>query len=97
MLWLWSSDCMCVFLRWTYQEFFSRYRVLMKQKDVLPDKKLTCRNVLEKLVQVRLSKFFIFRLKNTKKIYFIYMINSLCLTCEFCSYHSTGQGQIPIW
>ncbi|XP_069029487.1 unconventional myosin-Va isoform X2 [Embiotoca jacksoni] len=37
--------------RWTYQEFFSRYRVLMKQKDVLPDKRLTCRNVLEKLVQ----------------------------------------------
>ncbi|XP_029317335.1 unconventional myosin-Va isoform X7 [Cottoperca gobio] len=37
--------------RWTYQEFFSRYRVLMKQKDVLPDKKLTCRNVLEKLVE----------------------------------------------
>ncbi|KAF7659097.1 hypothetical protein LDENG_00002920 [Lucifuga dentata] len=37
--------------RWTYQEFFSRYRVLMKQKDVLPDKKMTCRNVLEKLVQ----------------------------------------------
>uniref|UniRef100_A0AAR2K7L9 Myosin VAa n=1 Tax=Pygocentrus nattereri TaxID=42514 RepID=A0AAR2K7L9_PYGNA len=37
--------------RWTYQEFFSRYRVLMKQKDVLPDKKMTCKNVLEKLVQ----------------------------------------------
>ncbi|XP_062244386.1 unconventional myosin-Va isoform X2 [Platichthys flesus] len=37
--------------RWTYQEFFSRYRVLMKQKDVLQDKKLTCRNVLEKLVE----------------------------------------------
>ncbi|AWP01854.1 Myo5a protein [Scophthalmus maximus] len=37
--------------RWTYQEFFSRYRVLMKQKDVLPDKRLTCRNVLEKLVE----------------------------------------------
>ncbi|XP_034729869.1 unconventional myosin-Va isoform X7 [Etheostoma cragini] len=37
--------------RWTYQEFFSRYRVLMKQKDVLSDKKLTCRNVLEKLVE----------------------------------------------
>ncbi|KAM9481121.1 unconventional myosin-Va isoform 3-T3 [Clarias gariepinus] len=37
--------------RWTYQEFFSRYRVLMKQKDVLADKKMTCRNVLEKLVQ----------------------------------------------
>ncbi|XP_049339461.1 unconventional myosin-Va isoform X4 [Astyanax mexicanus] len=37
--------------RWTYQEFFSRYRVLMKQKDVLADKKMTCKNVLEKLVQ----------------------------------------------
>ncbi|KAM9766188.1 unconventional myosin-Va isoform 2-T2 [Menidia menidia] len=37
--------------RWTYQEFFSRYRVLMKQKDVLADKKLTCKNVLERLVQ----------------------------------------------
>nr|XP_023669831.1 unconventional myosin-Va-like [Paramormyrops kingsleyae] len=37
--------------RWTYQEFFSRYRVLMKQKDVLTDKKLTCKNVLERLVQ----------------------------------------------
>nr|XP_014351996.1 PREDICTED: unconventional myosin-Va [Latimeria chalumnae] len=37
--------------RWTYQEFFSRYRVLMKQKDVLLDKKQTCKNVLEKLVK----------------------------------------------
>lgn len=50
-------DCMCVFLpRWTYQEFFSRYRVLMKQKDVLTDKKMTCKNVLEKLVQVLCRK-----------------------------------------
>ncbi|XP_071752801.2 unconventional myosin-Va-like isoform X1 [Centroberyx gerrardi] len=37
--------------RWTYQEFFSRYRVLMKQKDVLPDRKQTCKNVLEKLIK----------------------------------------------
>ncbi|XP_052007771.1 unconventional myosin-Va-like [Xyrauchen texanus] len=37
--------------RWTYQEFFSRYRVLMKQKDVLTDRKMTCKNVLEKLVE----------------------------------------------
>uniref|UniRef100_A0A8C2ZTZ5 Myosin VA n=1 Tax=Cyclopterus lumpus TaxID=8103 RepID=A0A8C2ZTZ5_CYCLU len=37
--------------RWTYQEFFSRYRVLMKQKDVLHDRKLTCKNLLEKLVR----------------------------------------------
>ncbi|XP_074488727.1 unconventional myosin-Va-like [Sebastes fasciatus] len=37
--------------RWTYQEFFSRYRVLMKQKDVLPDRKQTCKNILEKLVK----------------------------------------------
>lgn len=39
--------------RWTYQEFFSRYRVLMKQKDVLSDRKQTCKNVLEKLILVR--------------------------------------------
>ncbi|XP_077568267.1 unconventional myosin-Va-like [Stigmatopora nigra] len=37
--------------RWTYQEFFCRYRVLMKQKDVLPDGKLTSQNVLKKLIQ----------------------------------------------
>ncbi|XP_053317882.1 unconventional myosin-Va isoform X3 [Spea bombifrons] len=36
--------------RWTYQEFFSRYRVLMKQKDVLADRKQTCKNVLEMLI-----------------------------------------------
>ncbi|KAM4749654.1 unconventional myosin-Va isoform 3-T3 [Rhinophrynus dorsalis] len=36
--------------RWTYQEFFSRYRVLMKQKDVLGDRKQTCKNVLEMLI-----------------------------------------------
>uniref|UniRef100_A0AAQ4QYX5 Myosin VAb n=1 Tax=Gasterosteus aculeatus aculeatus TaxID=481459 RepID=A0AAQ4QYX5_GASAC len=37
--------------RWTYQEFFSRYRVLMKQKDVFHDGKQTCKNLLEKLVK----------------------------------------------
>nr|XP_033490156.1 unconventional myosin-Va-like [Epinephelus lanceolatus] len=37
--------------RWTYQEFFCRYRVLMKQKDVLSDRKQTCKNLLEKLVK----------------------------------------------
>ncbi|MED6279635.1 Unconventional myosin-Va [Characodon lateralis] len=36
--------------RWTYQEFFGRYRVLMKQKEVLPDRKQTCKNLLEKLI-----------------------------------------------
>lgn len=47
-----SAQPVFLWLRWTYQEFFSRYRVLMKQKDVLADKKLTCKNVLEKLVRV---------------------------------------------
>ncbi|KAI3370674.1 hypothetical protein L3Q82_007236 [Scortum barcoo] len=37
--------------RWTYQEFFNRYRVLMKQKDVLLDRKQTCRNLLETLIK----------------------------------------------
>ncbi|XP_018431572.1 PREDICTED: unconventional myosin-Va isoform X3 [Nanorana parkeri] len=36
--------------RWTYQEFFSRYRVLMKQKDILSDRRQTCKNVLENLI-----------------------------------------------
>ncbi|XP_047451956.1 unconventional myosin-Va-like isoform X2 [Mugil cephalus] len=39
--------------RWTYQEFFHRYRVLMKQKDALPDQKQTCKNLLEKLIKDR--------------------------------------------
>lgn len=37
--------------RWTYEEFFCRYRVLMKQKDALPDRKQTCKNLLEKLIK----------------------------------------------
>ncbi|XP_028306726.1 unconventional myosin-Va-like isoform X2 [Gouania willdenowi] len=37
--------------RWTYQEFFSRYRVLVKWRDVLPDRKQTCKNLLEKLIK----------------------------------------------
>ncbi|KAF3688717.1 Unconventional myosin-Va Dilute myosin heavy chain [Channa argus] len=37
--------------RWTYHEFFSRYRVLIKQKNVLPDRKQTCKKVLEQLIQ----------------------------------------------
>ncbi|CAN9499418.1 unnamed protein product [Ophioblennius macclurei] len=37
--------------RWTYQEFFNRYRVLIKRKDALPDRKQTCKNLLEKLIQ----------------------------------------------
>ncbi|KAM6936965.1 unconventional myosin-Va-like [Xenentodon cancila] len=37
--------------RWSYQEFYSRYRVLMKQKDALPDRKQTCKNLLDKLVK----------------------------------------------
>lgn len=44
--------CLYEYYRWTYQEFFSRYRVLMKQKDVLPDRKKTCKNLLEKLIEV---------------------------------------------
>ncbi|XP_034032086.1 unconventional myosin-Va-like isoform X2 [Thalassophryne amazonica] len=37
--------------RWTYQEFFSRYRVLMTQKDIHPDRKQTCKNVFKELVK----------------------------------------------
>uniref|UniRef100_A0A4W5PVH3 Myosin VB n=1 Tax=Hucho hucho TaxID=62062 RepID=A0A4W5PVH3_9TELE len=38
--------------RWTYPDFFNRYRVLMKKSDMTEgDKKLVCRNLLETLVK----------------------------------------------
>lgn len=40
--------------RWTYPDFFSRYRVLMKKSDMTSaDKKLVCKNLLETLIKVR--------------------------------------------
>ena len=36
--------------RWTYPDFFSRYRVLMKKSDMaIGDKKQVCRKLLETL------------------------------------------------
>lgn len=49
---MWTDTISVSWNRWTYQEFFSRYRVLMKQRDVLGDRKQTCKNVLEKLILV---------------------------------------------
>lgn len=41
--------------RWTYIEFYSRYSILMSQQEtVLSDKKQTCKNVLQRLIQVSL-------------------------------------------
>ncbi|XP_077478385.1 unconventional myosin-Vb isoform X2 [Stigmatopora argus] len=38
--------------RWTYGDFFSRYRLLMRKADVsCPDKKLVCQRLLETLVK----------------------------------------------
>ncbi|KAK0150594.1 Unconventional myosin-Vb [Merluccius polli] len=38
--------------RWTYPDFFNRYRVLMKKSDLTKsDKKLVCRNLLETLIK----------------------------------------------
>ncbi|KAM9841203.1 unconventional myosin-Vb [Aulostomus maculatus] len=38
--------------RWTYQDFFNRYRVLMRKSDMTSaDRKLACRNLLETLVK----------------------------------------------
>ncbi|CAL1568116.1 unnamed protein product [Knipowitschia caucasica] len=38
--------------RWTYPDFFSRYRVLMKKSDlVVADKKVSCKNLLETLIK----------------------------------------------
>ena len=39
--------------RWTYPDFFNRYRVLMKKSDMtISDKKLVCKKLLETLVKV---------------------------------------------
>ncbi|XP_072134310.1 unconventional myosin-Vc isoform X2 [Mobula birostris] len=38
--------------RWTYFEFFSRYRILMSQRDLaINDKKQICKEVLQRLIQ----------------------------------------------
>ncbi|XP_076139671.1 unconventional myosin-Vb isoform X2 [Alosa pseudoharengus] len=38
--------------RWTYSDFFSRYRVLMKKSDMaIGDKKQVCKNLLETLIK----------------------------------------------
>uniref|UniRef100_A0A8C6UTR1 Unconventional myosin-Vb n=1 Tax=Neogobius melanostomus TaxID=47308 RepID=A0A8C6UTR1_9GOBI len=38
--------------RWTYPDFFSRYRVLMKKSDLaLADKKVACKHLLETLIK----------------------------------------------
>ena len=40
--------------RWTYAEFFQRYRVLAKSKDInRKNMKKTCENILVKLIEVR--------------------------------------------
>ncbi|CAL8294783.1 unnamed protein product [Boreogadus saida] len=39
--------------RWTYQEFFKRYGVLVRQKDVQTDFNQTCKTALEKLIEDR--------------------------------------------
>ena len=49
----------------------------MKQKDVLPDKKLTCRNVLEKLVEVRLSGFHLSSLNTMSELLLVVLLLSL--------------------
>ncbi|XP_067824725.1 unconventional myosin-Vb-like [Heptranchias perlo] len=37
--------------RWTYVDFFSRYRVLMRKNDIHVNKKQSCKNVLENLIK----------------------------------------------
>lgn len=41
--------------RWTYIEFYSRYSILMSQQEAsLSNRKQTCKNVLQRLIQVSL-------------------------------------------
>uniref|UniRef100_A0A8D0A372 Myosin VB n=1 Tax=Sander lucioperca TaxID=283035 RepID=A0A8D0A372_SANLU len=44
--------------RWTYPDFFNRYRVLVKKSDMTTaDKKLVCRNLLETLIKADMFQF----------------------------------------
>uniref|UniRef100_A0AAX7TYR4 Myosin VB n=1 Tax=Astatotilapia calliptera TaxID=8154 RepID=A0AAX7TYR4_ASTCA len=44
--------------RWTYPDFFNRYRVLMKKSDMTTaDKKLVCKNLLETLIKPDMFQF----------------------------------------
>lgn len=95
-----DSHHLSVCLRWTYQEFFSRYRVLMKQKDVLPDKKLTCRNVLEKLVQVRKTNFssiYDFRSVHNTDFFPFLSLRTRINTSLVRPKYSSEQGKLPTW
>ncbi|XP_072450167.1 unconventional myosin-Vb-like [Chiloscyllium punctatum] len=37
--------------RWSYVDFFSRYRVLMREESICADEKQTCKNMLENLIK----------------------------------------------
>ncbi len=38
--------------RWTYYDFYARYRVLCHSKDVKKEYRLTCENIVHKHIQV---------------------------------------------
>uniref|UniRef100_A0A8D3BWZ2 Myosin VC n=1 Tax=Scophthalmus maximus TaxID=52904 RepID=A0A8D3BWZ2_SCOMX len=47
--------------RWTYIEFYSRYSILMSHQEAdLSDKKQTCKNVLQRLIQYKFGRTKIF-------------------------------------
>lgn len=44
---------LCLSFRWTYHDFFNRYRVLVKKRELAnTDKKAICKSVLESLIRV---------------------------------------------
>lgn len=52
--WLKLTGMSCGISRWTYPDFFNRYRVLMTKSDMMAtDKKLVCKNLLKILIKVR--------------------------------------------
>lgn len=51
----WTCHLMHPYLpsRWTYHDFFNRYRVLVKKRELAStDKKAICKTVLESLIKV---------------------------------------------
>lgn len=56
LLWPRGRTCHLIHLcpsRWTYHDFFNRYRMLIKKRELASgDKKAICRSVLESLIKV---------------------------------------------
>lgn len=83
----------CFFLfRWTYIEFYSRYSILMSHEEAnLRDKKQTCKNVLQKLIQV---SFLVFIASLTVTITTAQLCVTSCVCLQDSNQYKFGRTKI---